>query len=82
MQLASYAWLLAGITGHLALCVVSFNRSHALGLSHHILRAAEKLYLAAAVGVPVYWAYRLLELGLPRDRGSPGGPAGRKHDDP
>jgi predicted MPP superfamily phosphohydrolase len=67
MQLASYAWLLAGIAGHLALWIISFNRNHAMGLPRHILRATEKLYVSAAIGVPVYWSCRLITLGLPGD---------------
>lgn len=67
MQLGSYAWLLAGIAGHLALWVIAFNRNHAIGLPRRVLRATEKLYVLAAIGIPVYWACRLIILGMPRD---------------
>ena len=43
MQIASYAWLFAGLAGHLALWVAMFNRYHALGLPRRILLASEKI---------------------------------------
>lgn len=67
MQFLSFAWLLAGVTGHIAVWVMLFNRNHALGLSRRLLRATEKLHIGAAIGVPVYWTCRLIALGLPRD---------------
>ena len=67
MQFALYAWLLAGVSGHLGLWVMLFNRNHALGLPRRVIQATEKLHISAAMGVPVYWAYRLLAMGLPAD---------------
>jgi len=67
MQFVSYTWLLVGLTGHLALWVVLFNRNHAMGLPRGVIRTTEKLYVSAAIGVPVYWGCRLISIGLPRD---------------
>ncbi|MDA1053450.1 MAG: metallophosphoesterase [Planctomycetota bacterium] len=67
MQFASYVWLLAGVIGHLALWVALFNRNHALGLPRRVIQATEKIHVSAAIGVPVYWACRLIALGLPRN---------------
>ncbi len=67
MQFASYVWLLAGVAGHVALWVVLFNRSHAMGIPRRFIQASEKQYVSAAIGVPVYWAWRLIALGLPSD---------------
>ncbi len=67
MQFALYAWLLAGAIGHVTVWVMLFNRNHAMGLSRRVIHATEKLHFFTAIGVPVYWAGRLVALGLPAD---------------
>jgi predicted MPP superfamily phosphohydrolase len=67
MQFASYAWLLAGIAGHLALWVALFNRNHALGLPRSVIQITEKIHISVAMGLPVYWVCRLIALSLPSD---------------
>jgi uncharacterized protein len=65
MPFTSYALLLLGVAGNIALWVALFNRNHALGLSRRTIKATEKLHVLAAIGVPIYWAWRLVALGFP-----------------
>lgn len=67
MQFASYVWLFVAVAGHLALWVVLFNRNHALGLPRRVIQATEKVHITVAIGVPAYWAWRLIALGMPGD---------------
>ncbi len=67
MQLLSYALLLVGVVGHIALWIALFNRNHALGLPRSVIQTTEKIHVLTAIGVPVYWACRLITQGFPSD---------------
>lgn len=67
MQFASYALLLAGMIGNVALWIALFNRNHALGLPRSVIQATEKLHIAAAIGILIYWTFRLVTLGFPEN---------------
>ncbi|MBC8352156.1 MAG: metallophosphoesterase [Planctomycetes bacterium] len=67
MQFMPYAWLLTGVIGHLALWVALFNRNHAMGLPRRIIQITEKIHVGAAIGIPAYWACKLIVRGMPSD---------------